>query len=456
MIKKAYFSGFLVFGILLVLSLVFYKERMILPDDAFYLFDMCKKSGFVIAHFRFISIVTEWLPLLGIKLGLPLNVLAMCYSASFIIYYLVCYALCGLVLRNYKAGLAFLLYLILFTTHTFYWMLSELGQGIALLFVLYAWLSSTERPFRFSALSIIPVAAIIATLVFAHPLILFPFSFVLIFLFFNQPDKRRPVIAAAGLFILTLICKNIFFKEGYDSGAMEGVKNFGKLFPDYFTIHSTKQFVKNCFGKYWTIPVLSICIGLCYLLQRRYRRLCFFALYVIGFIMLVNVSFPDPGTLELYIENLYMPLGVFIALPFIYDVWPWLEQRRIIAPTFALLIAGCLIRIYAAHYPYTDRLNWQRSVLAQHRHEKVIIQSNILPMDKVLMTWCSAYEFWLLSTIEQHQTASVVIVEYVSKVMWMKDQKQAFVTEFGFIPYQELTPKYFSLPDTNTSYNILW
>ena len=39
MYRKIYKAGIFVYAVLFILSLVFYKERIILLDDAFYLFD---------------------------------------------------------------------------------------------------------------------------------------------------------------------------------------------------------------------------------------------------------------------------------------------------------------------------------------------------------------------------------------------------------------------------------
>ena len=50
--KQLFALGIVVYAVLCVLALVFYKERMVLPDDANYLFELVTNGG----HFAFSTI----------------------------------------------------------------------------------------------------------------------------------------------------------------------------------------------------------------------------------------------------------------------------------------------------------------------------------------------------------------------------------------------------------------
>src|SRR5690606_7278288 len=130
-----------------------------------------------IFHGRFISLLTQWLPLGAIHLSLPLETVAILYSLSFPLFYAVCYGVCG-AMRDYGMALSLLVYLCLFTSHNFYWHLSELNLGTALLFPLVTYFRLHPEKGWAPALVLI---LFLPVLVFAHPLVLFPFGFAWLF-----------------------------------------------------------------------------------------------------------------------------------------------------------------------------------------------------------------------------------------------------------------------------------
>ena len=71
--KRLYFFGLIGFVGLLCLATVFYQERIIFSDAAFYLFNIVKDGQFAIFHSRFIAVLTEIFPLTAVKLGIPLQ-----------------------------------------------------------------------------------------------------------------------------------------------------------------------------------------------------------------------------------------------------------------------------------------------------------------------------------------------------------------------------------------------
>lgn len=453
--RKLYIYGLFVYAVLFILSLVFYKERIIILDDAFYLFDIIQKGSFSIQHFRFISVVTEMFPLIASKLSLPLAGVMMAYSAGFIIYYFICYLLCGW-MKEYRLGIAILLVNILFSTHTFYWMLSELTLGIAMLTVLLAFMNS-RKVYSNNLLTAAVLLVLMPTIAFAHMLVMIPLTFGLLFLCLQNRNTMslKKVALICGVYISCLVIKSVFFKEGYDSQAMEGLKNFKHLFPDYFSIHSNKVFLQNCLLKYQWIPICFAVTTIIYIQTRQRRKLALYLAYVVGFIALINVSYPSDYTQEFYIENLYLPLGFLLALPLVYDVLPVLAAKRYAKPVIAFFFITCLLRIWWGHGFYTDRLNWMRTYMQEHGHEKLVVDAKYLPMDKLLMTFGSPYEFWLLSTTETGKTASIVFATNIGDVEWGANIPDGFLVTWGSFPYRELDKRYFHFTDSVSVYKVI-
>ena len=134
------YIGYLVLGILLVLSIVFYKERTLFVDIAFQTVKMITEGGWQIQVYRFGSGIVHALPLAAINLKMPLSVVLISYSISFTLLYLILYHITLKWLKNEWMGIAIALLFTLNTYDGFYWATSELQQGLAILIVFFAFL----------------------------------------------------------------------------------------------------------------------------------------------------------------------------------------------------------------------------------------------------------------------------------------------------------------------------
>lgn len=460
-LKHIYKAGYGVYLVFFVLAIVFFKERTIFVDISFHLFEIIRTEDIAIQNFRFVSAFTQVFPLLARKINLSLQAIMVIYSCCFVFYYFLCYWLTGHVLKQYKLALVLLLSQVLFVTHTFYWIQSELPQGLAFMIVVIA-LMNTIRADSVQPLKLALLFAGILTVVFAHPLILFPFGFIVAYQMFNGKviANNKILISAAVFFVLIFIIKKIGFSTQYDSGALgAGAKNFMNLFPNYFTIPSNKTFLLNCITKYYWIPVIGILSSIIYILQKKWLKLVLFISAVVGFLLLVNVSYAFAGAEDFYIENLYLPVAIMLAIPIVYDIYPHLQENfPKMASTFILLIIITgVVRIYLNHDTYTNRLAWERNFLDKHADEKLLLAKINDPANPLLMTWGTPYEFWLLSTIERNETASICIHENIEGFSWVVNEqvKNAFVTQWGVFYYHDLPQKYFKFTDSTGSYKII-
>lgn len=453
--KKLYRLGAVAYVLLLAFSIVFYKERTVFVDLSYHLFYILKDGYFAIQNYRFGAIVTQVFPLLGSKFGLSLDSIAKLYSAGFIIYYFTCYLLCGMVLKNYRMALVLLLCHTLFVTDTFYWAQSELPQGMAIMCVVLAYLSMQDR----CQLQGIPASLVYAgvlTMAFVHPLLVFPVIYsILYFLLRKDNGHKKDWISVGVFYIAVLVIKNIAFKTPYDAQAMGGLKNFVSLFPDYFNIAANKTFLHNCIRKYYWIPIIFTWVTIFYAGNRRWKELLLFAGFSAGFLLMINVSYAYAGAADFYMENLYLPLGIFLAIPLIYDVLPAIPKKNIAGYVLVVILITGAARIYTNHGLYTRRLNWERNLLDRHVDEKIVADAKDYPVDTLLMTWGTPYEFWLLSTIEKGKTASIIINEKPSELVWALDNNDAFLTTWGLFDYKDLPARYFIFTDTVSKYKLV-
>ena len=454
--KKSYYLGLVGYLALLVLAAVYYKERIVFSDAAFYLFNIVKDGDFAIFHSRFIAVITECFPLLGVKLQLPLDIIIMLYSVGFVVFFLVCYLVAGFGFKNYGFALVILLVNMLFVTDTFYWMLSELIQAIILMCLFFSILST--RTFgKLSLPTIVITLVFLPILVFAHPLMVFPFGFGIAFMILHQ-DKYisvKTLVFLMVMFIVVYIMKALFATDVYDTGATQGLKNFVTLFPDYLNQYATRHFVKNWTIKYYWIPVSLAAITFLYVNHKQWLKLILVWVALGGYALLINVSYPTDYTPDFYFENLYTPLAFILALPLVLDVFPLLEKRNLATVTVGLIVLSFIIRIPLAGEPYVTRLNWERQFLKKHSNEKLIVDKSTVPMDTLMMEWSTPYEFWLLSTTEDERTASLIIAENASVLEWATRSQTQVLFTWGFFQYAELPQRYFKYHDSTTMYRVV-
>ncbi|GAA4461059.1 hypothetical protein GCM10023093_05020 [Nemorincola caseinilytica] len=437
-----------------MMSVVFYKERIIFLDAAFAVFHIVKDGDLAIQIFRFGDGLARLFPLAAYGLRQPLHIIALLYSIGSVLVYLIPYIICGTVLKQYRLALVILLANILFVSHSFYWPTAQVPQAIAYLMLLLSilWDKDLHRPNI--ALFAVTVALMI-TIVFFHPLMALCFFYAMVFFLIRNMTgiNRRTLYTLCILFVTVFLIKNIFFRAEYEKHSLSGLKNFIKLFPNYFDTYTNRRFLAAIITKYYWIAIICAIVSVLYLKNRSYKNLIFFLGTTLGYITLVNTSYPTAETPAFYLEVLYLPLGLFLALPIIFDVLPAIKERYAITLMVAIMITGCY-RIYATHIPYTERLEMEREFLKKHGHTKMIAGSQKMDISSLQMLWGTPYEFWLLSTIENGYSASIIIDDTPSQRAWAAEKNKELIVNWNHFSYQELDTRYFRFNDTISGYKI--
>ena len=455
MYRRLYISGVVAYVCMLVLSILFYKERTIFLDAAFNVFNIIKDQGFCIQHYRFGDVFSQLLPVIATRAGLPLSSILEAYSAGFIIYYFAAYVVCGTILKRYDLALVILLMNILFVSDTFFYIPTQLTEGVALLMVVYA-LMLDRRPGSIGALSWAIILLAAATVVFFHPLVVFVLGFTIAFFLVGKTSSanRKMLYILAAVYVAGIAVKSIFFRNHYEGSSLSGMKNFVTQFPDYFTIYSNKRFLYSCVTKYYWIPVLFTGIVFFYARTKAFRKLVFFAAFFFGYLMLVNISYPTNVTSAFYMENLYIPLSIFLAFPFVFDLLPAMEKSKLVIPLFVWIVITGIGRMYFAHNVYSQRLAFERRYLDEYDGRKIIAKATKEDTDTLMMLWGTPYEFLLLSVAERGVPASVIIDEDPPHREWANQFTKSLVVNWNVFPYAALPAKYFHFTDTTSAYTI--
>jgi hypothetical protein len=448
------------------LAAMFYLERTVFIDLAFHSVTLLKKKTLFIQNQRFVAAFTQLFPLAAQGLGGSLRSVLMAYSLGFVAYYATIFLACTLWLRQWKMGLLMLLLSTLMVTDTFYWVQSELPQGMALLVLVCALMARHRDLSAFPGWQLGLLFGLWLAVAFAHPMLAFPTFFVLFF--FWEKDAARAVVSAkmllaSGVFVaFVLLVKNkLLGATAYDTGAMSRADNLRKLFPHYFDLASNRDFLRWCLTDFYLLPLGLAGASFFYGWQKKWRKLLLLNAFFFGYLLLVNVSIPESYH-RFYLENLWLPLGLFVAVPLVFDVLPhFLEKEKSRRWAFGLLIfcvAARLLNIGLAHRPWTARLDWERSFLKETSalpRKKMLLSESQVPMDKLLLSWGSSFEFMLLSSLHHPDSTRLITVDEDPKRLgWATNQPRSVITEWEVWRYDQLPLRYFRPQDT-TLYQLV-
>lgn len=455
--RKTFLLGIVAYLLLGGLAAVFYLERTVFADIAFHTVMILKEKTFFVQNQRFVAAFTQAFPLAAQGLHLPFKGVLMAYSVGFVVYYGLIFVACTVWLRQWKMGLVMLLVSTLMVTDTFYWIQSELPQGLALLVLAFAMMLRYRTPEGFGGWQLGLLFALWFTIAFAHPMLAFPAFFILIFFWRKSPSRTAvhpKLVVASGVFVLLiLLLKNkVLGPSTYDSEAMGRVENLKKLFPDYFNLVSNRNFLRWCLTDFYLLPISFLAIEIFYFWQKKWNKLLLFNVFFFGYLLLVNISIPN-GYHRFYLENLYLPLSLFVAVPLVFDVLPRFgengEWPKWGFAVLAVCLAVRLFNIGLAHRPWTARLDWERNFMRENPGKLLLPESKV-PMDKLLLSWGSSFEFMLLSSLDNPSgTRMIAIEEDPNRHAHALNRPRTVITEWYLWDYDELPHRYFNPQDTS-------
>ena len=376
--KRFFFwLGIATFSLLGVMAAVFYQERMIFSDMAFQTFHILRTGSIQIQSGRFGAAGTQFFPWAAQAIGLPLKGVLLSYSIGHVLYYFGLFLFTHLVLRQWRWAAMIALTAVLMVSHTFYW-LSEVPQGLAFLLTMCAWMDGKNNLREIRVWQWPMWMAGVATAFYFHPMMLWAMLFCCGLMVLISRDRPKQLLWATGLglMLLTFILKYKILKlDWYDAMSLSRTETFKQLWPNWLDIQSNRDFWKWCLSDYCLIPLLYTVNILLLLWRKLWLLLAWCVLFPLAYILMVNVPF-HTGDRQFYLENLYLPLGVFVLLPLIWYIFPTNNtipsRMNWWFGVFTTLVAVRLFHIYNTHESWTNRLNWEKDFLQNHSAPKIL------------------------------------------------------------------------------------
>ncbi len=450
--RLLFFLGAFSYLILECLAILFFKERTILLDVAYRFFYMLKDGGYALQVYRFGSFFTQSFIYIGYQLNWPLEYIMISYSSSFIVYNALLFFLLLYVQKNSDLALLLLLSNLLFLAFTFFWIQSELLEGISFSILYFGTVRhciNKQYQLKFHVL----LLSMLITLVFFHPILIIVFLFITAFEWIHQenPRYKQYLLAGIPLAFLIYLIKVVFFRSAYDNASMSSLKNIYNYFPAYWEMPSIQFFGINMV-QYYYFFILLLFVVVCYLFQYKDKRLFYLvAIFILGYTSLILVSFANNKP-NWHMESFYYPLGIFVLLPFVQQLIPRLKFWSILYGFFFIIKLVLIIQTASL---FTQKIDCKRILLNQTEHldsRKLFINTQDVCQPLYDDDWASPYEFWLLSALEMEEQRSILLYDSLSQIQrWNRyKMSKSFITKWGAIEYSKINSPYFELNDTSS------
>lgn len=437
------------------MSLVFYRERAFFMDAGFQLFNLINEQKIQVYHYRFVTAIPQVVPFLLMKMGAPLWVLAMGYSAAYILFYFAIWHLLVRYLRCDGLGWVLLSLMVLMTFDGFYHIQSEFNLGLALLLLAFGVvLRNVRLDATWQWAILLPLAA---TVGFSHKLSIIFTVFLWTFFFLKNKDLRhwRYGLLLAVFMVATAV-KSIFFTNWYEAAKQEEFAvNLHTYFPKLWTITSNGVFLERCLHYYYMWPIVLVVVSVFYLAKKQWLRLGLVWSFSLGYLLLYNIADPQ-AQYRFYSEVSYLPLSIFVATPFFFDVLGEMhgKKRRWLPYTIATVLLLRIASIAWNHRTVAGQFAWIEKQV-DHPGSRFLLPENQAPLDSVLMTWGVPFTTMHLTALESPDSAKTLLV--LPDFQWFEDkmeQEDVFFSPFHKVMGKgELNSKYYRM--TDVKYSVL-
>lgn len=445
-------AGHIAFIILCLLSIYFYKERILFSDSVFQFFKLINYEKLNVEASRYGAIIPQ-LPVLGLlDYGLSLKSLTILYSLSFILWYYLLYILCGHWLKNIPAALSIVFAFTLCISKSFYHPVTETHQALVYAMVLFAVLQYKYTSRKWLK----PLLALVFTALtfLSHPMGIFPLVFLVGLHLILSKNYRNPlpyvilVLVFAGAFI-----KVILTKEGsYEGKFFSVMLNSPEVLLRLHEAASTRFFVSRAFKLYLLFNLAQLALMFYYLFRKKTLLFIWQAGFVFLFLIVTFITY-QAGDADLLMERSFMPLAILVSLPFLIEVIPLIKQKKSALAIVLLCIALVGInRITKQGLRYKERTTFNQNLLkktAKLANRKIILPKSELDA-KVTTFWSNSFESLMLSTIDINVPTQTIFPsnDPASLSKYTESGNSYFLGADFWLEWniKDLNSKYFSLP----------
>lgn len=310
-LKYSWKWGLCIFSVLIFMSVIFYQERIGLLDNAFQLFLILHEGKITSMADRWPDVINRFLPFIGFKMGLSLKSLMVLFSISYPLIQFLLYTLTYLVEKQRIWSIMSICCLTFAVSDSFYWCASELIHGLSWLMLLMALFFRKDQLNMYAWIALISISVICLNL---HPLLIFPFGFILLYHFIYMKQFSKNGLILLTVFMILWVGKSQFLGNWYDDyKSQEFIQNFAEYKFSLWNIPSHVSFISELPIKYYVLLILLVFNGIWMVYKHKYAALSFLIVSLALYILIVHIGNPE-ATNSFYREVAYIPITVFSSI----------------------------------------------------------------------------------------------------------------------------------------------
>lgn len=478
--------GHLTFAILAFMAFIFFKERTLILDASFQSFLIILHDDFAIQVHRFGAVMTQIFPLIATRLGCSLETILTVYSLAFVLVHWIMFWLCDSILKQKEMAFAIVFFNVFMVNNTFFWIQNELIQGISLGFVFWSLLlrRSSFAAIRWFDYPILLI--ILVTLVYFHPLVIFPFLYVAIYFFLEIFDKKNglennvkplsiPVIMSAiiGYFIINFLNAK-YTPNFYDPGAkgridLRGFKSYYDFVLNFYRAPAYKDFMDNLWTDFALLPITLMALTVYFLLKKKFLKLLFVWASVIVYTLMIILAYRDGGS-WFHVESQYLPMSIFLILPFVFEFIPAIcnepvkylsaqNSLKVVIVAVVLLLSFRITDIFQTHNFYKKRVEYIGEMIEKTKKlqgTKFMIEEKYIDKKIMMQSWGFAIESLYYSALQSPDSVrSIVVFPNKEELEATPNDSTVFINRLTPSLFQNLNKNLFHQTDLIRPYVVL-
>lgn len=420
--KTEIVTGHLMFLVLFGLAAIFYLERTIFLDPCYAVFNILYYRDYVTEAERYTAVLPQTLALAAMHLQLPLKIVLMLYSLSFIILYYIIYLIITYLFRLERIALAIPLLLVTGVKYSFYWISTETHQALVytiLLFAFLKWSGRLEAGWRSLVIRTAGGTGIIMLGFYAHPIAFFTIIFTLVYVIIDERSWRKPdlFLLVAAAFILALVKFLTSSSTGYEGIFFSGFGDFFTRLENLSDSGSLQFFNLKLFNIYLFPLLLAVITLVWYIVKKQFFKLALYLIALTLFLLIIFTTFNIPFRHFIQEKNI-MGLNIFLLIPFLNEVaFGKKKDNRWMTVFLVLMFLAGTIHVIAGSTFHRDRLNYIRKLISVARElpeKKFILNENLVDQVALSVNWGLAPETLILSSIESPDSSVTIYINDAS------------------------------------------
>ncbi len=465
-IKKAAAVGLAALGILLIGSVVFFRERVLFADSASFMYAIISSGRFGVLSHRYGEYVMQFYPFIAQRLHFPVKAILIGYSASYNLLYVAVAAILIFWYRQYKLAIVMALYYFLFVSASGI-TVNDTSPGIALMSLCFGIVMYYGQKGTNIFLVIIPFLFLAVLTVTLHFVLIMPVVFLWVYLLLERkewPYNTRDTLLLSGLLVVLILVKYIGVSTGDASHDAASLPRITKLsLKDPFVALDTSvvcTFLYRCVANYW-IGTLIFIAGIASLIaERKIWPAAWSLVCCLGYLMAMGLTYSTLAeqTALWHIEGEWACIGIIVATPFAFSFLPRLKSSRA-QLAMAAILAIRLVYIGLALPDFSARIDMETKIMDEMKKKnitKLAIYGTAPIYQKLILDWGVTFESLLTSAMnrdEPQRTFFFVNRDDMNTQNFIKS-KNNYYQVWGDVDASGINRKYFSV-DTTAPYRVM-